>query len=73
MQSSVELIVEQGMKKESPDPSCNGGYSVQVLDSTGHPCYKCRPAKARQLLKQGDATIEKPASKGRPFVLKLKK
>jgi hypothetical protein len=46
---------------------------VQVLDPTGKPCYKCRPAKARQLLKQGDATIEKPAGRGRPFVLRLKK
>ncbi len=65
--------MERGMKKESPDPLDNGDYSIQILDSTGIPCYKCRPAKARQLLKRGDATIEKPASKGRPFVLRLKK
>jgi len=61
------------MKKEGPDSPDNGAYSVEVLDSAGIPCYKCRPAKARQLLKQGDAIIEKPASKGRPFVLRLKK
>jgi hypothetical protein len=61
------------MKKESPESPNDGGYSVQVLDSEGKPCYKCRPAKARQLLKQGDATIEKPAGRGRPFVLRLKK